>query len=155
MTRFASRGSPADYDEWAAFGNQGWGFDDVLAYLKKLEADAEFGDQPSHGDSGPIRVTRYPTLEFTDIAAAGMVALEGAGFPIVDDHNRPGAVGAGRMPMSSRAGIRVTPADAYLPVGGTPPNLIIRPNAQVGEVMLDGSEATGVRLVEGTGIEAG
>ncbi|HVS48991.1 MAG TPA: GMC family oxidoreductase N-terminal domain-containing protein, partial [Candidatus Dormibacteraeota bacterium] len=37
VTRFTPRGSPADYDEWAALGNDGWGFDDVLPYFKRLE----------------------------------------------------------------------------------------------------------------------
>jgi choline dehydrogenase-like flavoprotein len=149
VTRFAPRGSPADYDEWAALGNPGWGFDDVLPYLKRLEADAEFGDERWHGDSGPMPITRYPAFEFTEVAAAAMDALAAVGFPSVDDHNRPGAVGAGRMPMSSRGGARVTPADAYLPLNDTPANLTIRPNAQVGEVVLDGAQARGVTLVDG------
>jgi choline dehydrogenase len=51
------------------------------------------------------------------------------GFAAVEDHNRPGAVGAGRMPMNSRDGVRVTTADAYLLLGGTPTNLTIRPGA--------------------------
>jgi choline dehydrogenase len=155
VTRFAPRGSPADYDEWAALGNPGWGFDDVLPYLTRLEADAEFGDQPWHGDSGPIPVTRYPEIELTEVAEAGLEALGAVGFPNVGDHNRPGAVGAGRMPMSSRRGIRVTPADAYIPLGDTPANLTIRPNAQVGEVVLEGIQATGIRLVDGSVVEAG
>jgi choline dehydrogenase len=155
VTRFAPRGSPADYDEWAALGNAGWGFDDVLPYLNRLEADADYGDQPWHGDRGPMPVSRYLDLELTEIAAAGIRALEAVGFPMVEDHNRPGAVGAGRMPMSSRDGIRVTTADAYLPTGRTPANLTIRPDAHVADLVFEGARATGVRLVDGTVIEAG
>jgi choline dehydrogenase len=154
VTRFAPRGSPADYDEWATLGNPGWGFDDVLPYLKRLEADADFGDQPWHGDRGPMPVGRYLDLELTEIAAAGLRALEAAGFPIVEDHNRPGAVGAGRMPMSSRNGIRVTAADAYLPAEGTPRNLTVRPDSHVADVVFEETRAGGVRLVDGTVIEA-
>ena len=43
IVRFALRGSPADYDEWEALGNAGWGFDGVLPYLRRLEADLDFG----------------------------------------------------------------------------------------------------------------
>ena len=39
--------------------------------------------------------------------------------------------------MSSRDGIRVTTADAYLPVGGTPSNLTIRADAQVADVVFE------------------
>jgi choline dehydrogenase len=155
LTRFTPRGSPADYDEWAALGNTGWSFDDVLPYFIRLEADADFGDQPWHGDRGPMPSTRYLDLDYTEVTAAGVDGLEAAGFPTVDDHNRPGAVGTGRMPMSSRDGIRVTTADAYLPARSTPANLTIRADAQVAGVLFAGARASGVRLVDGTVIEAG
>lgn len=155
LTRFAVRGAPADYDAWASLDNPGWRFDDVLPYLKRLESDAEFGDQPWHGDAGPIPVTRYPEIELTDVCAAGLEALAAAGFPSVDDHNRPGAVGAGRMPMSSRQGARVSTADAYLPAQGTRRNLVIKPDAHVAAVVFDETRATGVRLMDGSVVEAG
>ena len=82
VTRFALRGSAADYDEWAALGNPGWGFEDVLPYFRRLEADADFGDQPWHGDRGPMPITRYLDLELTEIGAAGLEALEAVGFPL-------------------------------------------------------------------------
>jgi choline dehydrogenase len=155
LTRFAVRGSPADYDEWAALGNAGWSFEDVLPYFTRLEHDADFGDRPWHGDRGPIPVDRYRDLRPTEIGAAALEAMREVGFPTVEDHNRPGSVGAGRMPMSSRDGVRVTTADAYLPFDGTPPNLTIRPDTLVAEVVFDGTRARGVGLVDGTIIEAG
>jgi choline dehydrogenase len=154
ITRFAMRGSPADFEEWAALGNPGWGWDDVLPYFRRLETDLQFGDRPWHGDSGPIPITRYPDVDDTPVHAAMIEALEAGGFTRVDDHNRPGAVGAGRMPNHSRDGIRATTSSAYLPLGGTPSNLTIRPDSQVDRVVLDGSSARGVRLVDGTTIEA-
>jgi choline dehydrogenase len=154
ITRFALRGSPADYDEWEALGNAGWGFDDVLPDFNRLETDLDFGDQPWHGDSGPIPVSRYRDLERTEIHAAIVRALEVEGFPRVEDHNRPGAVGVGPMPMNSRDGTRVSTASAYLLVGRTPPNLTIRPDAQVSDVVFEGTRATGVRMLDGTVIEA-
>lgn len=69
LTRFAVRGSPADYDGWAGLGNAGWGFTDVLPYFRRLEADADFGDQPWHGDAGPIPVSRYPKVGLTEAGA--------------------------------------------------------------------------------------
>jgi choline dehydrogenase-like flavoprotein len=154
VTRFAPRGSPADYDDWAARGNPGWGFEDVLPYFRRLEADADFGDQSFHGAGGPIPVRRYLDQEPSEVLNAALRALVVAGFPVVEDHNRPGAVGAGRMPMTSTDGARITTADAYLPAAGTPPNLTIRPGALVAEVAFDGHRATGVRLVDGELVEA-
>jgi choline dehydrogenase len=155
LTRFALRGSPADFNAWAARGNPGWAFEDVLPYFNRMEKDLEFGQSSWHGYDGPMPVTRYPEVEYSDVCAAAMAATEDAGFPAVEDHNQPGAVGLGRMPMSSRDGVRVTSADAYLPVGLEPPNLSIRGDAEVAEILFDGRRARGVRLVDGSIIEAG
>src|SRR5262245_43550387 len=148
VTRFALRGSPADYDAWGP----GWRFDDLLPYFNRLEADAEFGDEPWHGDSGPMPITRYPELEPTPLLAAATDALESMGVPPVDDHNRPGAVGLGRMPMTSRAGVRVTTADAYL--AEPPAKLEIRCGAQVADIAFDGERASGVRMLDSSVVAA-
>ena len=155
ITRFALRGSPADYAEWVALGNPGWGFEDLLPYFRRIETDLDYGDQPWHGDSGPIPVGRYRDLELTDIHAAGLRGLQAAGFPLLADHNRPGAVGAGPMPMSSREGIRVTTSDAYLAAARAKKNLTIRPDAVVSSVVFAGTTAAGVHLADGTRLAAG
>jgi len=154
LVRFALRGSPADYDGWRALGNPGWGWDDVLPAFRRLEADAEFGDRPWHGADGPIPVTRYPALEGTEVHRAAIGALAGSGFEPVEDHNAPGALGFGALPMSARDGLRVSTVGAYLPLGATPPNLAIRAESQVANVRLDGTRAHGVTLVDGSAIEA-
>lgn len=69
VTRFALRGSPADFDEWQTLGNPGWGFDDVLPYFKRLETDLDFGYEPWHGEQGPIPINRYCDLEGTRLHA--------------------------------------------------------------------------------------
>ena len=120
LTRFAVRGAAADFDAWAARGNPGWSFAEVLPAFRRIEADAEFGDRPWHGDEGPIPITRYPGLEPSEIHAAALEAFDAVGIPRIEDHNEPGAVGAGPMPMSSRKGQRVTSADAYLADGAPP-----------------------------------
>jgi choline dehydrogenase-like flavoprotein len=155
VTRFAVRGAAADFNAWAARGNPGWGFQDVLPYFNKLESDADFGGRAWHGASGPIPVRRYLDIEPSEVMTATLGALETMGFPAVEDHNHPGAVGSGRMPMNSNDGIRVTTADAYLPLGRTPANLTVRAEQQVADIVFDGSRVTGVRLTDGTVIEAG
>jgi choline dehydrogenase len=153
---FALRGSPADYDGWAALGNRGWAFEDVLPYFRRLERDDDFGAEEWHGRDGAVPIRRYQSAELTDVATAGLVAFEAAGFPMLDDHNRPGAVGAGRTPVNtSPKGLRVSTALAYLPTDQARPNLTIRPDTPVAEVVLDGNRAVGVHLVDGSRLEAG
>ena len=153
-TRYALRGSVAGYDEWERLGNPGWSFGDMLPFLKRIENDLDFGDRPWHGDSGPIPITRYPDLEPTEVGAAAMRAYEAAGFPAIEDHNQPGAMGAARMPMNSRQGLRVIAAQAYLPQSGRRLNLTVRADAEVADILFDGKRATGVRLRDGTTIGA-
>lgn len=153
LTRFAPRGAPADFDRWAALGNPGWDFGTVLPYLRRIENDCDFGDRAWHGDAGPIPVTRYLDIEHTEPLQAAWEALTALGFAIVEDHNEPGAVGVGRMPMSGRAGARVTTADAYLPDHGA--NLTVRADTLVAEVLFEGTRATGIRCADGAVVEAG
>src|SRR5204863_6614390 len=75
LTRFAVRGAAADFDAWAARGNPGWSFADVLPAFRRIEDDAEFGSEPWHGADGPVPVTRYPELAPSAIHAAALDAF--------------------------------------------------------------------------------
>ena len=154
VTRFAMRGSPADFNLWARLGNDGWGFDDVLPYFIRIENDLDFGDRAWHGNAGPLPVTRYPELEPSEYESAAVAALAGTGFAPVEDHNRPGALGFGRMPRNGRGGERVTGADTHGPVGGASQGVHLRDHAEVAEVVLEGRRAVGVRLLNGATIAA-
>jgi choline dehydrogenase len=127
----------------------------MLPYLCRLESDLDFPGAEWHGSNGPLPVTRYPGLELTDVAEAGVLAAETAGFTWVEDLNRPGAVGVGRMPRSSRAGQRVTPADVYLPVEDLTPNLTIRCETLIDSLVLHNGRVTGVHVADGSLIAAG
>ena len=50
-----ARGQHADYEHWAAQGNPGWGWDDVLPYFKRSEHN-ERGADALHGSGGPLNV---------------------------------------------------------------------------------------------------
>ena len=55
----AARGAPFDFDRWAAMGNDGWSWADLLPLFRKIETDRDFGDQPIHGNDGPLVIQRY------------------------------------------------------------------------------------------------
>ena len=154
LTRFAVRGAAADFDAWAARGNAGWAYSDVLPSFRRLEADLQFGDRPWHGAGGPIPISRYPEHAPSAIHSAAVAGLKALGFPVVEDHNAPDAEGVGRLPMSSRSGHRVTTADAYLPVEIAMPSLFVRADALVDRVRIERGRATAVELADGTAIFA-
>lgn len=155
LTRFAVRGAAADFDAWAARGNPGWAFADVLPAFRRVESDAEFGDSKFHGDAGLIPITRYPQHECSEIHFAALDAFGAVGFPPVEDHNLPTAVGAGPIPMSSQDGVRVTSAEAYLAPDRRPANLTIQTDAPVATVVVDRGRAIAVRLMDGKALYGG
>src|SRR5438270_8100910 len=105
------RGNRADYDEWAAMGFDGWGWDDVLPYFIKAE-DNERGASDLHGAGGPLRVSenrsRYRTCE------AFIEAAVEAGLQPNDDFNGPEQDGVGWYQVTQRDGLRCSAAVAYL-----------------------------------------
>lgn len=154
LTRFAVRGAASDFDAWAAAGNAGWAFADVVPDFRRLEADREFGTRPWHGHDGPIPVTRYPEYDGSQIHRAAVETFVGMGHALVEDVNSPDAIGVGRMPMSSRDGERMTTLDAYLPTASSVPNLTVLPDSPVDRVLTMSGRATGVRLIDGTELAA-
>ena len=50
------RGHRRDYDQWAALGNPGWSYADVLPYFKRSEDNSELGGE-YHGKGGPLHVS--------------------------------------------------------------------------------------------------
>ena len=144
---FAVRGAPGDYDGWG----RDWSFDEVLPFFRKLETDHDF-ENAWHGNTGPIDITR--ARELTEHSSAFLDAAVALGYEQIPDHNHPGAHGVGLAPRNAFNGIRVSTALGYLLPARDRPNLTVRPNSSVDCVNLSGSRATGVRLVDGTSVDA-
>jgi choline dehydrogenase len=151
---FALRGSPADYDRWAADGALGWSWQDVLPSFRRLETDLDFGALPWHGATGPICIRRCSDAELGPGPLEFLAACESAGHPLVADHNEPGAVGAGRLPVNAVGGVRQSAAITYLAAAGARPNLTIRADAHVDRLHLEGTCARGVVLAGGEMLHA-
>jgi choline dehydrogenase len=140
----AIRGAPADYDEWAAQGNAGWSYADVLPYFKKLECD-ERGDSPYHGTDGPLNVAAPRYVH--PLTRAFVAAAANYGCARNPDFNGSTQEGVAPYPVTQRGGRRHSPAAAYLrPVAGRR-NLTILTGARVTRLLLDGDRVTGVRYL--------
>jgi choline dehydrogenase len=79
------RGSAADYNEWAALGNPGWGFADLLPYFQRAEADPLGGSL--HGTDGPVPIGRVAEAELSPLDRALVTTAETLGFPWCADLN--------------------------------------------------------------------
>lgn len=143
------RGVPEDYDAWAASGNDQWHFEHCFEYLRKIEADTDFGNSDFHSADGPIIVHRFPPASWLPDQRAFFNACRMAGFPESPDHNHPDATGIGPVPCNNPNGIRWSTALGYLSLARHRLNLTIRPNCMVHRLVFDGNKAVGVEVESG------
>ncbi len=148
----ALRGHPEHYDEWAALVD-GYEWESWLPWFRAIEADRDFSGDEWHGDDGPIPISRYPRSSWLELQERFCEAALSVGHQWVDDHNAPGALGVGPIPLNMLDGVRQTPADLYLdPVLGRP-NLQVRPHVLVDRVSMHGDRVSGVEVIGREGRE--
>ena len=138
------RGNIENYNDWAARGCDGWSFEDVLPFYKKLE-DHEDGETEYHGAGGPIRVSRHPEDELSPVSVAFMKAVSKAcEVPILDDFNGENQNCASMMQMSCRNGLRSGTGEAYVQPSLSKPNFNLEMRALVHRVVIENGRATAV-----------
>ncbi|MDO9482324.1 MAG: GMC family oxidoreductase N-terminal domain-containing protein, partial [Hydrogenophaga sp.] len=132
-----ARGHAADYDGWAAAGNPGWSYADVLPYFKRAEHN-ERGADALHGQGGPLNVMdlRSPNPFLASFIEAG----QQAGFPHNTDFNGPQQEGVGAYQVTHKNGERFSAAKAYLTPHLQRPNLQVFTNALTTRVVMDAEQ---------------
>lgn len=145
------RGQAGDYDAWAAAGNEGWGWKDVLPVFRELEANQR-GESEYHGANGPLACSNIEGRhELMDAIIRGANEL---GVPTNEDFNGPMQEGVGYFQLFTKNGWRCSTAVAYLARARRRPNLTVQTDAHVTGLLFDGVRATGVRYVQaGRGYE--
>jgi len=141
-----ARGHAADYDGWAAAGNPGWGWDEVLPYFKRSEHN-ERGADAWHGTGGPLNVAdlRSPSRLREAFVQAGIQA----GHRHNADFNGADQEGVGVYQVTHREGDRWSAASAYLHPHRDRPNLTVLTGAHVLRLRLEGRRAVGVDILQG------
>ncbi|MSP03724.1 MAG: choline dehydrogenase [Acetobacteraceae bacterium] len=137
------RGQAQDFDTWAQMGNQGWAYEDVLPFFKRMESYSGGGDDTYRGREGPLRITnpepRDPIFA-TLIKAAGEV-----GIPHNPDYNGATQDGIAMSQATISSGWRMSTARCYLDPIRNRPNLHIETNAHTESIILEGTRCVGVR----------
>jgi 5-(hydroxymethyl)furfural/furfural oxidase len=143
----ANRGTPDDYDEWAASGVRGWGWQDVLPYFVRMERDLDFAG-PMHGSTGPLPIRRIVAELWPGFSRAAAAACAEIGFAAIADQNGEFAEGYFPVAISNMNDQRVSSAIAYLDAETRRRgNLRILPHSQVTHLLFDGLAASGVRVM--------
>jgi choline dehydrogenase len=138
------RGQKSDYDHWAALGNTGWSWDDVLPYFKHSE-DYIHGADAWHGAGGELRVEeRRVSWEILD---AWRAAAEEHGVPKIEEFNRGDNFGSAYFQMTQRRGVRWSNTKAFLRPVRQRRNLTVLTHAHVSRLRIEARE--GVRRAAG------
>jgi len=132
----AARGAPFDFDRWAAMGNKGWAWADLLPLFIAIENDVNFGDQPIHGRDGPIVIQRYRPESWAPVNRAMYDACVELGVKEAPDLNAPdGQAGVvGPMPHNRYKEVRLGTLVTYIRSARARPNLTIRPQAHADRI---------------------
>ena len=142
------RGGREDFDHWAALGNVGWAYDDVLPAFRSLE-NSEVGEADERGHDGPLSVSRLRTTH-----ALGDVFLRAAselGFAINPDYNGRTQEGVSPPQVTQHKGWRCSSAGAFLAPVRSRRNLTVMTGVDVEWLLFegDGTQCTGVETRRG------
>jgi choline dehydrogenase len=135
------RGHRSDYDGWAARGNRGWSYEEVLPYFKRSEQQSR-GASHFHGAKGPLQVS---DLRFVNPLARAFVAAGcELGLKENADFNGEEQEGVGFYQVTQKLGRRSSAATAFLEPALKRPNLTVVTGAHATRVIFAGRRATGV-----------
>lgn len=131
-----SRGNRNDFDEWARFGNPGWGYQDVLPYFIKSERarNLEDIDEEYHGFDGFLNVEHSP---FRTPLVKEFIR-SGYEFNYTQaDINGKGSLGFSVVQANLRNGRRCSASKAFLRPIRFRPNLHISKETHVTKIIID------------------
>lgn len=137
------RGHQADYDHWAALGNPGWSYLDLLPCFKRMETNSR-GQNKVRGGEGPLQIADL-ALDNVLIDAWVRAATE-AGYERNADLNSGWADGVDFCQVNQRRGRRHSAADAYLEPAKARSNLTVIERALVQRVTFKAGRASGVEV---------
>lgn len=140
-----NRGQAEDYDGWAALGNPGWSFADVLPYFQRNERWLGPVGSARRGTAGQVPVTPIDWIH--PICEAFIAGAQELGLPHNPDYNGDSQAGVGYFQRTIHRGWRQSTARAYLRSPGS--NLAVRTHAQATRIVLDGSRAVSVEYALG------
>ncbi|KAI4495575.1 hypothetical protein M0802_008587 [Mischocyttarus mexicanus] len=143
-----TRGHPKDYDNWAALGNSGWSWEEVLPYFMCSENNTEIdrvGDE-YHSSGGLWTIERFPWKP--EITRDILNAARERGYPIIEDHNGAEYMGFTVAQMASKDGVRVSSSSAFLRPMRNRRNLHIALNATATKIIVENYKAVGVQYFQ-------
>lgn len=141
------RGNRQDYDHWAALGNQGWSYEDVLPYFKKAEHNETYPESEYHGAGGPQNVAELRSPSAVNTMFLQACAMNG--IPYNADYNGAEQFGSFMYQVFHKNGERHSAAKAYITPHLSRPNLTVMTHTHTSQILFEGKRAVGVQVHEG------
>ena len=142
-----NRGQAEDFDAWAAAGNPGWSYNEVLPFFKRTERRIGEGDDSYRGRSGSLPITDIDWIH--PISEAFMAGAQELGIPRNPDYNGATQAGVGYFQRNIYRGYRMSTARAFLKPARQRPNLTVLTQAHAKKIVFEGLRAVGVEYVRG------
>jgi choline dehydrogenase len=142
------RGHARDYDDWAAAGNTGWAYKDVLPYFKKSENNEIWKDSPFHGTGGLLNVTELKS--YNPMVNVFFEATDSLQMPRNADFNGATQEGFGVRQLTQKNGRRMSTATAFLKPARDRKNLSVITDSHATRILMTGKRATGIELRNGS-----
>jgi len=136
------RGNRWDYDNWAAMGNEGWSYDEILPYFIKSEGNEAMDDE-FHGQDGPLGVS--DASDASELNKLFIQSCEQHGIKYTEDFNGAKQEGAFMYQRTVKNGERCSAAKAYLTPNMERPNLTVITHALTEKILFEDKKAVGVR----------
>lgn len=136
------RGQKQDFDDWAALGNTGWGYGDVLPYFRRSE-DNDLGESREHAVGGPWKISSIKGRQ-SSVVDLALQSARALGYRDNPDFNGPEQEGVGLYQFSIRNGRRTNTARAFLDPAMGRRNLTVVTHAHANRILFEGKRAVGV-----------
>lgn len=140
------RGAREDFDAWRDAGNPGWSYDDLLPAFKALE-DNEAGADQWRGIGGPLHITDCSTAVHP-LTKRYLAAGQQAGLPLNRDFNGAVQEGVGIYQITTRNGLRMSAARAFLRPAMKRKNVRVEMNALATRILFEGKRAVGIEYLQ-------
>jgi choline dehydrogenase-like flavoprotein len=138
------RGHRRDYDEWASLGNSGWGYDDLLPYLRKPIFNENYNDGKVHDQKGPWHIKYLE--EPNPLNHVFLQAAESLQKKRIADFNTGDNEGFSIFQVTISNGRRTTAATSFLHPVEDRANLKVMTEAPVAKIAIENGRATGVEF---------
>ena len=142
-----NRGQAQDFDDWAAAGNPGWSYQEVLPYFKATETRIGEGDDTYRGRTGPMPITNIDWIH--PISEAFIKGAQELGMPRNPDYNGATQAGVGYFQRNIYRGYRMSAARSFLKPVRSRANLTVLTKAHASKVLFEEARAVGIQYIRG------